>query len=120
MARAVSTGIATGASLTEDVALGGVEWLTVIGVVGNAASAAGASGDVGITVQPYLEDAVGTATPTLADVLVPATDTGVAVLANSRAQQIVRFRVAGIRKVRIFVKNNNAATKPVEADYHLG
>jgi hypothetical protein len=52
--------------------------------------------------------------------LVPATDTGVAVLANSRAQQIVRFRVAGIRKVRIFVKNNNAATKPVEADYHLG
>lgn len=121
MARAANASIAAGSSLTQDVFTGGSETLTVIGVVGNAANAAGAAGDVVISVQPFLDDAVRQdQTPTLADVLLPSIETGVAVLANSRAQQLVRFRVSGINRVRIFIKNNNAAAKPVEADFGLG
>jgi hypothetical protein len=113
-ASAAGADVATGASLTQDVAVGGSETLTVVGVVGSVANAAGASTDVVISVQPYHDDEKSDSSAgTLADVLIPAIETGTAVLANSAAQQFARFRVSGLRKVRISVKNNNAASKPV-------
>jgi len=120
MARVSNSSVAAGTALTQDIQLGGSEWLAVVGVVGNAANAATAAGDVIIWAQPYLDDAVNNNLPTLADITMFPDATNVAVLANSRAQHLVRFRVAGLRKVRIFVKNNNAAAKPVEANYDLG
>lgn len=120
-ASAAGADIAAAGSLTQDVALGGSEFLTVIGVVGSAGNAAGASGDVVISVQPYLDDEKSDSSGgTLADVLLPALETGTAVLANSAAQQFMRFRVSGLRKVRINVKNNNIAAKPVIANFDLG
>jgi hypothetical protein len=110
-ASAAGADIAAGASLTQDVNVGGSELLTVTGLVGSAASAAGAAGDVVVTVQPYMDDEKSDASGgTLSDALVPALETGAAVLASSKAQQVVRFRVAGFRKVRINVKNNNAGS----------
>lgn len=121
MSRVVGS-IATGSSLTVDMPVGGNEWLTVIGVVGTAASPAALAGDVAVTVQPFLQDA-STGAPdnsTLSDLVLAPIDTVAAVFANNRAQTLSRFRVAGLTRVRIFVKNNNAATKPVEADLNLG
>jgi hypothetical protein len=120
-ASAAGADIAAGASLTQVVAVGGSEFLTVLGVVGSAANAAGASGDVTISVQPFMDDEKADASGgTLSDALIPALETGTAVLANSMAQQFMRFRVSGLRKVQISVKNNNVAAKPVIANFDLG
>lgn len=120
-ASAVGADIAAGASLTQDVAVGGSEFLTVLGIVGSATNAAGASGDVVISVQPFMDDEKSDATGgTLSDAVMPALESGTAVLANSMAQQIVRYRVTGFRKVRISIKNNNAAAKPAIAIFDLG
>ena len=68
MARVSNSSVAAGTALTQDIQLGGSEWLAVVGVVGNAANAATAAGDVIIWAQPYLDDAVNNNLPTLADI----------------------------------------------------
>jgi hypothetical protein len=122
MARAVNAAVLTTASLTQDVVTAGKEWLAVTGIVGTAGSPAGAAGDVSMVVLAYMDDAtpaapLGTLVPVT--VPLPATDSIAAVLASSRAWIFQRIRVAGIRMVQIQVKNNNAATKPVEANFDL-
>jgi hypothetical protein len=98
MARKVSSSIAAGTTITQDVVTGGSEFLTIIGVIGPTATA---SGDVVITLQPYLDNPDGSdQSQTLADVLVPALESGAAVLTNNKAQQIVRYRVAGEHRSR--------------------
>jgi hypothetical protein len=121
MAQKVSASVNAGATLTQDVAVGGSEFLVVTGRVGNAGSAATAAGDVVISVQPYMDDEKSDSSGgTLSDALAPALETGTAVLANSTAQQVVRYRVSGWRKVQVVVKNNNAAAKPVTIDFGIG
>lgn len=119
MAKVSSNSVAAGSTLNQDVYTGASEWLTVIGIVGTAANAAGAAADVSVAVQPYLDDAGDTNTPgpTLAPLPLGAVDTVAAVLSSSRAWTLSRFRVAGLRKVQIQVKNANAAAKPVEIDF---
>jgi hypothetical protein len=119
MAKASNASVATGATLNQDVVVGGSEWLSVIGIIGTAANAAGVAGDVSIAVLPYLDHDVN---PTLvpATLGLPTTDSAAAVLASSRAWVFARYRVAGIRKVQIRVMNNNVASKPAEADFSLG
>jgi hypothetical protein len=120
-ASAAGADIAAGASLTQVVAVGGSEFLTVLGVVGAAGNAASASGDVVVSVQPFMDDEKSDSSGgTLSDALIPALETGTAVLANNAAQQFMRFRVTGLRKVQISVKNNNVAAKPVIANFDLG
>jgi hypothetical protein len=120
MANKVSSGTiaAAGGTMTQDVATGGYEFLTVIGTLGPTAAA---TGDISLSVQPFLDNPDGNdQNQTLADVLVPALETGTAVLANNKAQQIVRYRVAGIRKVRIVLKNANASTAlPGRVDFDV-
>jgi hypothetical protein len=120
-------GVATTATLNQDVFVGGTEYLTVIGVVGSVANAAGAAGDVSVQVFPYLDDLQSDLiSPTngtlesLTALPLTAVDTVAAVLAGSRAQILSRYRVTGIRRVQIQVKNNNVATKPVEIDFNTG
>jgi len=110
---------AAGGTMTQDVVVGGSEFLTVIGTLGPTAAAAG---DVSISVQPYLDNPNGADQgQTLSDATVPALETGTAVLANSKAQQVVRFRVSGMRKVQVVLKNNNATTAlPGRVDFDLG
>jgi hypothetical protein len=108
------------AFLNQDVQLGGSEFLTITAVVGTAASAATAAGDVVLTVAPYLDDAtpaapVGSVSP----LPLPTLESAAAVLVASRAYVFARYRVAGINRVQIQVKNNNAAAKPVEANFDI-
>jgi hypothetical protein len=115
MARTAFVSVAGGGGTgTQDVTTGGSEFLTVIGVIGPTATALA---DVGVTVQPYLDDKDS---PTLSDALVPAVETGTGILANNKAQIVMRWRVSGIRKVRIFLKNNNVGALPGEIDFDLG
>jgi len=125
MGRATSASVATGATLNQDLDTGASEWLTVIAIVGTAASAAGAAGDVSVSVLPYLDDAVSGvpgAARTLAPLPLPtvADGTVAAVLSAPRAYVMARYHVAGLQKVQIQAKNNNAASKPVEVDYATG
>lgn len=122
MARKASTvDIAAGASLTQDVQLGGTEFLTVTALVGSAGNAAGAAGDVSVTVSPYLDDATP-ATPlgSVSPLPLPVLESAAAVLVASRAVIFARYRVSGISRVQIAVKNNNVAAKPAEANFDLG
>lgn len=120
MARVASVGnVAAAGFLTQDVQLGGTEFLTVIVQVGNAGNAAGAAGDAIVTVQQYI-DPPTTGSPVLAPINIPALETSAAVLVGSTAWVWSRFRVAGTSRVQIQAKNNNVAGKPVEIDYDLG
>lgn len=121
MARVTSSSVAAGATLNQDVQLGGNEWLTVIAVVGTSGNAAGAAGDVSVNVLPYLDDAApGSSTGTLSPLTLGTADTVAATLSSSRAYILARYRVAGLRRVQIQAKNNNAGAKPVEINFDLG
>lgn len=122
MARVANATVLTTATLNQDVAVGGTEWLTVIAIVGTAAAAAGAAGDVSVSVLPYLDDQVAGTGPSLVPttLALPTTESVAAVLAASRAYVFIRVRVAGLSRVQIQAKNNNAATKPVEINFGLG
>ena len=107
--------VASGALFTHDLPIGGVEWLTIIGAV----LAAGAAADVSTNVVPYTDDA--DASPgLLTGLLLPVDSTAAAVLTNGVAYIMNRYKVSGIRKVQIQVKNNNVAAKSVELDYFTG
>lgn len=111
---------AAGGTLTQDVYTGASEWLLVIGILGPTAAAAG---DVSVSVQPYLDDHGDTNNPgpTLSDIPLGTDASSVAaVLANNKAQVLSRFRVAGLRKVRVTLKNNNATTAlPGQLDFQM-
>jgi hypothetical protein len=119
MARVASASVNAGATLNQDVNVGGSEFLTVLVQVGNSGSAAGAAGDSSVTVQQYVDPASGQ-TPVLAPINIPTLETSAAVLVGSTAYVWARYRVSGISRVQIQAKNNNAAAKPVEIDYDLG
>ena len=125
MGRQTSNSINASATLNADLDTGASEWLTVIAVLGNAGNAAGAAGDISVSVLPYLDDAISGAqgaTRTLAPLPLPTVADGVvaAVLSAPRAYVMARYHVAGLSKVQIQAKNNNIAAKPVEIDYNLG
>jgi hypothetical protein len=123
MGRVANASVATGATLNQDLDTGAEEWLTVIAVVGTAANAAGAAGDVSVNVLPYLDDSVSGlqgAAKTLAPLNLPTADSIAAVLSSSRAYVLARYRISGISKVQIQAKNNNAGSKPVEINYTTG
>ena len=123
----------TGTTLTQDVAVGGSEYLSVLALAGPTA---GAAGDITLAVQPYRDDkpdpvtypgatgpSSGTtmgAGPTLAPISLPTLDSAAAVLVSGVAYVWARYRVAGLHRVQIQAKNNNAGTLPVEIDYDLG
>jgi hypothetical protein len=121
MARTASASVGTGATLNQDVEIGGAEYLNVIGITGTAANAASANGDISIVVLPYMDDAVGSGLPTLGPTTLnlPVLDVGPNVLVSSRAWIQSRFRVAGIQRVQIQAKNNNAGAKPVEINFGI-
>lgn len=122
MGRVANTNIAgAGGTLNQDLDTGAEEWLTVIAVVGSAANAASAAGDVSVNVLPYLDDATGPlGARTLSPLNLPTADAVAAVLSSSRAYILGRFRISGLSKVQIQAKNNNAAAKPVEINYFTG
>jgi hypothetical protein len=134
MARTVSVGNqGAGTTLTQDVRVGGSEFLSVLVLVGPTATAAG---DAVLTVQPYRDDLAdkttypgstgpssGTSTgtgPTLAPITLPTLENAAAVLVSNIAYVWARYRVAGLHTVQIQAKNNNVAGLPVEIDYDLG
>lgn len=119
MAKTTSASVNAGSTLTQDVNTGGSEFLTVIAQVGNAGNAAGAAGDVVLTVQAYVDG--DTKTPfVLAPINVPTLESTAAVLVGSTAYVFQRYRVSGLAKVQLQAKNNNVAAKPVEIDFDLG
>lgn len=125
--------LAAAATTTQDVVVGGSEYLTVIALIGPTATALG---DAILTVQPYRDDkpdpttypgsvgpSSGTSTgsgPTLAPISLPALDTVANVLVGNIAYAFSRFRVAGLHRVQIQLKNNNVAALPAEIDFDLG
>lgn len=118
MARKQSTGtIGAGATLTQDVVVGGSQFLTVIGIIGPTATAAG---DVSVQVFPFLDDPNGAGLEqTVTDLPLPTVDAVAAILASSKAQILGRYRVSGIRRVRISLKNNNVGALPGEIDFGI-
>lgn len=131
---AIKTGSqATGTTLTQDVNVSGVEFLTILALAGPTATAAG---DITLVVQPYRDDkpdpvtypgatgpSSGTNTgagPTLAPIALPTLEASAAVLVANVAYVWARYRVAGMHRVQIQAKNNNAGTLPVEIDFDLG
>lgn len=121
MARVTSASVAPSGTLTQDVATGGSEFLTVTALVGTVAAAAGAAGDVTLTVSPYLDDATpAVPTGSVSALPLPSVESAAAVLVASRAVVFARYRVSGINRVQIAVKNNNVAAKPAEANFDLG
>lgn len=120
MARKASPSVAAGGLLTQDVGVGGIEYLTVLAQVGNAGSAAGAAADASVAVQQYVDSGNPDGLPVLAPINLPTLESTAAVLVGSTAYVWARYRVAGINKVQIQAKNNNAAAKPVEIDFDLG
>lgn len=118
MARKQSTGtIAAGGTLTQDVVLGGSQFLTVIGIIGPTATGAA---DVSVQVFPFLDDPNGAGVEqTVTDLPLPTVDSVAAVLANNKAQILARYRVSGIRRVRIALKNNNVGALAGEIDFGI-
>lgn len=124
---------ATGTTLLQDVNVSGVEFLTILALAGPTATAAG---DITLVVQPYRDDKAdattypgstgpssGTSTsagPTLAPIALPTLESTAAVLVSNIAYVFARYRVAGLHRVQIQAKNNNAGTLPVEIDFDLG
>ena len=124
MARTVSAGnLANGVALVQDVELAGSEWLSVIGVVGTAATPATAAGDVIVTVRAFLDDSKDAANPqnaTIVPINLAVDAVSIAnTLVSSRAYLGNRYRVAGLRRVRIAVTNNNVAAMPVEVTFDI-
>lgn len=119
MARAANSSITAGSTLTQDVNVGGSEWLTILVQVGNAGNAAGAATDAVLSVQQYV-DTSGGGNFAVAPINIPTVESSAAVLVGSTAYVWARYRVSGITRVQIQAKNNNAAAKPVEIDFDLG
>jgi hypothetical protein len=109
--------VASGSTLNQDVDTAQASQLSVLGVVGPTATAAG---DVSIAVFPYRESATGVSTaPVLGIAAIPALAAGAAVLGGNLAELAQSFNVAGYAKVQIQVKNNNVGALPVEIDYGI-
>jgi hypothetical protein len=133
MAQVKNAAVLTTALLTQDVVVGGSEFLTVLALAGPTATAAG---DISVTLQQYRDDKAdpvtypgstgpssGTSTgsgPTIAPINVPTLETSAAVLVSNVAYVWARYRVAGLHRVQIQAKNNNVGTLPVEIDFDLG
>jgi hypothetical protein len=133
MAQTKNAAVVTTGTLTQDVRVGGAEFLSVLCLAGPTATAAG---DISFTVQPYRDDLAdkttypgsvgpssGTSTgagPTLAPIALPVLESSAAVLVSNVAYVWARYRVAGLHTVQIIAKNNNVGTLPVEIDFDLG
>lgn len=133
MARNAVASQGAGTTATQDVNVGGSEFLTILALVGPTATAAG---DVVLGVQPYRQDkedpttypgSTGPSTgtnqgsgPTIAPINLPTLETSAAVLVGGVAYVWSRYRVAGMHRVQIQVKNNNIAALPLEFNYDLG
>lgn len=99
----VITGISltTGLTTTYDVEVSNSDWLVIQGDLTATAAA-----DLAITVQPFEADGLTLSSVVLAATLAPAN-----VLNGGHAYQYAKYDVVGIGRVRIFWKNNNAATQ---------
>jgi hypothetical protein len=133
MAQTKNSAVVTTGTLTQDVRVGGAEFLSVLCLAGPTATAAS---DISFIVQPYRDDLAdkttypgstgpssGTNTgagPTLAPISLPTLETAAAVLVSNVAYIWARYRVAGLHTVQIIAKNNNVGTLPVEIDFDLG
>jgi hypothetical protein len=98
--KAVNQSLATGASYTQDVNVGGWDDLSIAAIMTGAAN-----GDLVVSVFPIFPDGtVGAVSIT------PLQSTG-PTYAAPNVQYTGNYDVSGYQKVRISVKNNNAATQ---------
>lgn len=119
MARTASASVAAGTALSQDVNVGGTEFLTVVVQVGSAGSPATAAGDASLAVQPYVDPAAP-GPQVVTPVNLPTLESTAAALSSNVARLFARYRVSGLSKVRMQATNNNIAALPVEIDFDLG
>jgi|SRR5215471_4364220 len=100
--------LATAASQTIDVEVAGVARLTVLGDLTGAAI-----GDLAVTVQPYFGDNVTLEGVVLSPMYTPPAN----VLSGGHVSSYAEYDVTGLGRVRIFAKNNNAATQALKVSW---
>jgi hypothetical protein len=108
--RSTGTSIATGATFNTDVDTASENELSVLAELTGAAA-----GDLAVTVIPFKGDNV---TP-LTGITIPPTNSNGPTLIGGVVQYDALYDVSAYPKVRIAVKNNNAATQTLDLSYRL-